>query len=112
MRVVQYERVTATSPGKHGDLDWRVEFCNRAATHGELTFQLGMHLVAEDRYNGNGHRGRYLFWHFVQQLLYAQDPEQVIEIAKSCAATKDGPIPRVTIPDLNQTTIFSEYGQP
>jgi len=80
-KVVRYGGATATSPGKHGPLDWRVTFAGRPPTHGELVFMVGMVLIAEDRYNGRRDLGRYLLWSYLDLLWCHKTPERVVELA-------------------------------
>lgn len=91
MTVVRYKRAAAENPGKHGALDWKVTIDDLAPTHSETIFMLGMKLIAEDRYNAPWHRGRYLIWHYIDLLLTAKTPEEVVDIAEGCQAEVDAP---------------------
>lgn len=84
MTVLRYKRAAAENPGKHGVRDWRVLFGDDAPTHSETLFMLGMKLIAEDRYDRPGNRGRYELWYWVDLLLLAKTPEAVWEIADAC----------------------------
>lgn len=86
--IVRYGNATATSPGKHGDKDWRVEYNSVPLTIGELLFMLGMFLLAEDRYdgykrNGQPHEGRFRLWYYVRTMVRATSPELVRGVADS-----------------------------
>lgn len=83
MPVAEYQRVTATNPGKHGPKDWRVDFSGRPPTIAELIFMLGMFLLAEDRYDKPWHQGRYRLWYYVRQLVHCRNPDDVAEVAEA-----------------------------
>lgn len=90
MTVVRYKRASAENPGKHGPRDWRVAIGEVAPTHSETVFMLGMKLLAEDRYSEPWQQGRYLLWHYIDLLLMAKTPQQVLEIAEGVQAEVDG----------------------
>jgi hypothetical protein len=94
VEVVRYRRASAVTPGKHGPLDWRVTFNGTAPTHDEIVFVVGMLLLAEDRYDGRSRfgRGRYMPWYFLDRLLLARTPADVLGIAEDCATSKDVPV--------------------
>lgn len=83
-RRVTYGRVVATSPGKHGPNDWRVTFAGAAPTLGEAVALVGLLLLAEDRYAAPHHRGRFMFWDFLDRLLFTESPEAVVAVATDC----------------------------
>jgi hypothetical protein len=88
MRVVRYGRAKATNPGKHGDLDWRVEFNEVAPTLAEILFMVGFWFLAEDRYVW-GER-RYLPWKFIKGeygLLGAWTPEAILSVCEQADAS-------------------------
>lgn len=85
MRRVQYKRASAVTPGKHGPMDWRVDFGGKAPKHSEVVFMLGMLFMAEDRYPK---LGRYMLWHFCDLVFQAKTPERVLEIAQDCEDSK------------------------
>lgn len=89
MTTVVYKRAAATTPGKHGDRDWRVTIADVAPTHSETVFMLGMKLIAEDRYDQPWHLGRMMLWQYVEALLTAQSPAEVSNIANSCQLRVD-----------------------
>lgn len=83
MPTVDYQRVQATNPGKHGAKDWRVDFNGSPPRIDELVFMLGMFLLAEDRYDQPHHKGRYRLWYYVRQLVHCQTPDDVAGVARS-----------------------------
>lgn len=85
--IHKFRRADATHPGKHGLGDWRVTLNGNPPEHGEMLFMLGMLLIAEDRYSGRGEQGRYFLWYFIDRLLAAKKPEDVIAIAEDCQET-------------------------
>lgn len=90
MKVETLGRVRALNPGKHGAKDWRVEFNGAAPTHAELVFMLGFLFLAEDRYDGANHRGRFWLWSFVQRLAFhGKTPEEICATANDVASTMD-----------------------
>lgn len=83
-RRVSYRRVRATSPGKHGPLDWRVALGGEAPTHGEILALLGMIFIAEDRYPLHG---RAMLWDYLDRVYLARSPEAVLALAAECDGT-------------------------
>lgn len=93
MTRVEFQRAVATSPGKHGPLDWRVEYNGSAPRHAEVVFMVGMLLLAEERYNAPGQDGRLRLWYFLDRLLFAckHGPDAVLAVADDCQESVDNP---------------------
>jgi hypothetical protein len=82
--------VGAINPGKHGEKDWRVTFNGVAVEHAEMIAMVGFLLLAEDRYDAPGQRGRYLLWSFLDRLLInGKTPEAILDIAGECKGDID-----------------------
>jgi hypothetical protein len=85
----EFGRAVVSTPGKHGDRDYRAEIRGVAPTLGEFALLLGGKLMAEDRYNRPGQYGRHLYLGYLREVAQAAAMDDVVEIAERAQAATD-----------------------
>lgn len=102
MPEVEYGRCRAINPGKHGHLDWRVEFDGQAPTAAELVFMCAYFMLAEDRYV-TGDRRERLWWFLSRAHDMTDDHQATLELAKRVQKAVDDPS-SFTLPRKRRTS--------
>jgi hypothetical protein len=93
MTTWRFDRATVTTPGKHGEGDYKSEIGKLAPKLGEYALLLGGKLLAEDRYAGPRQRGRHLYLGYLKEIARAVDMDEVLRIAERTQADKGSGLP-------------------